>query len=118
MINVLLQTTIPAIDDDWSIHRYSLLRDYLTSLKDERGEHLFAVTARDREPDERGDDAVLSNLADSSFDEIWLFAADDGKGLSRRDCAGISVFRQHGGGILATRDHQDTGSSLCSLGGV
>jgi hypothetical protein len=34
------------------------------------------------------------------------------------DCEGITRFRQRGGGILATRDHQDLGSSLCTLGGV
>jgi hypothetical protein len=118
MIKILLQTTIPAFDDDWSIHRFSLLRDYLTSLRDDHSAQLFAVTARDREPDVRGDDPMLSSLADSDFDEIWLFAADNGDGLSGRDCAGISAFRQRGGGILATRDHQDAGSSICLLGGV
>lgn len=118
MIKILLQTTIPSVEDDWSIRRYSLLREYLASLKDERGEPLFAVTGRDREPDSRGHDPLLGGLADSDFDEIWLFAADDGNGLSGQECASISAFRQRGGGILATRDHQDAGSSLCSLGGV
>jgi hypothetical protein len=56
MIRILLQSTIPAVDDDWNIRRYSLLRSYLASLEDERGEPLFAVTARDREPDARGED--------------------------------------------------------------
>src|SRR5262245_45740482 len=107
MIRVLLQTTIPAADDDWSIHRYSLLRDYLTSLRGERGEPFVAVTARDREPDARGNDLLLGRLADSAFDEIWLFAADNGNGLSAQDCAGISAFRRRGGGILATRDHEN-----------
>lgn len=118
MIKILLQTTIPAVEDDWSIRRYSLLREYLASLRDARGEPLLAVTARDREPDARGHDPLLSGLAGSDFDEIWLFAADDGGGLSGQDCAGISAFRQRGGGILATRDHQDAGASLCSIGGV
>src|SRR5262245_42307431 len=89
MIRILLQTTIPAVDDDWNIRRYSPLRGCLASLEDERGEPLFAVTARDREPDARGDDPMLSGLADSDFDEIWLFGADTGNGLSGRDCAGI-----------------------------
>ncbi|HEX8286971.1 MAG TPA: hypothetical protein VF556_03190, partial [Pyrinomonadaceae bacterium] len=31
---------------------------------------------------------------------------------------GITRFRQRGGGILSTRDHQDLGSSLCTLGGI
>src|SRR5215813_1261343 len=118
MIRILLQTTIPAVDDDWNIRRYSLLTGYLASLKDERGGPLFAVTARDREADARGDDPLLSGLADSDFDEIWLFAADVGNGLSVRDCVGITAFRQRGGGILATRDHQDAGSSIRTLGGV
>jgi hypothetical protein len=43
---------------------------------------------------------------------------DAGDGLSVADCEGISRFRQRGGGILATRDHQDLGSSLCTLGGI
>ncbi len=109
---------VPEVDDDWNINRYSLLRDYLVSLKDERGASLFAVTARDREPDARGDDPLLSGLADSDFDEVWLFAADSGNGLSGQDCAGISAFRHRGGGILTARDHQDTGASVCTLGGV
>jgi hypothetical protein len=118
MIRILLQTTIRAVEDDWNIDRYSLLRNYLASLQDERGSSLFAVTARDREPDARGHDPVLSALADSDFDEIWLFAADAGDGLSEKDCAGISSFRRRGGGILATRDHQDAGASICTLAGV
>ena len=87
MIRILLQTTIPAVDDDWSIRRYSLLRNYLASLENARGEPLFAVTARDREPDASGHDPLLCGLADSDFDEIWLFAADDGYGFSGEDCA-------------------------------
>jgi hypothetical protein len=118
MIRILLQTTIRAVEDDWNIDRYSLLRDYLASLEDERGSPVFAVTARDREPDARGHDPVLSALADSDFDEIWLFAADADGGLSGGDCAGISAFRRRGGGILATRDHQDAGASICNLAGV
>ncbi len=43
---------------------------------------------------------------------------DVGDGLTDRDCHGIDAFRQRGGGILAARDHQDLGSSLCKLTGV
>jgi hypothetical protein len=43
---------------------------------------------------------------------------DTGDGLTLADCQGITRFRQRGGGILSTRDHQDLGSSLCTLGGV
>jgi hypothetical protein len=117
-INILLQTTIPLIDDDWNIGRFSLLRDHLASLKDENGQPLYNVTTRDRQTDSEGDDAVLSNLDKTDFDELWLFAVDNGDGLTVADCQGITRFRQRGGGILTTRDHQDLGSSLCTLGGV
>lgn len=50
-IRVLLQTTIPTTKDDWSIERFSLLRDYLASLKNEAGNSLCEVTARNREAD-------------------------------------------------------------------
>src|SRR6266404_5713056 len=60
-INILLQTTIPTVEDDWHIGRFSLLHNYLRSVTDEVGVPLFAV---------------------------------------------------------ATRDHMDLGSSICSLGGV
>ena len=117
-INILLQTTIPAITDDWNIDRFSLLRDHLVSLTDESGEPLYNVTARNREVNVDGDDAVLSVLDKSDFDELWLFAVDSGNGLTVADCEGITRFRQRGGGLFTTRDHQDLGSSLCTLGGV
>src|ERR1044071_6153240 len=117
-IRILLQTTIPAIDDDWNINRFTLLREHLRSIKDDEGHLLYEVTARDREANAEGDDAVLSKLDATDFDELWLFAVDLGDGLSLADCQGITRFRQRGGGILATRDHQDLGSSLCTLGGV
>jgi hypothetical protein len=117
-IRILLQTTVPTVADGWDIARFSLLHNYLSSLKDENGNPLCEVTARDREADAQGNDAVLSQLDSSDFDELWLFAIDTGDGLSESDCAGITRFRQRGGGILATRDHQDLGSSLCTLGGI
>ncbi|MBE9167737.1 hypothetical protein IQ238_09460 [Pleurocapsales cyanobacterium LEGE 06147] len=115
-LRILLQTTLlPTEEDDWTIARFSLLRDYLASLKDEIGNPLCEVTARDREPDADGHDPVLSNLDRANFDELWLFALDVGGGLSSQDCAGITKFHQQGGGILATRDHQDMGISMCTL---
>ena len=115
-IRILLQTTIPTTEDDWSIERFSLLRDYLASLKDEAGNPLFEVTARDRSEDAEGNDPVLSTLGDSDFDELWLFALDTGGGLSSKDCAGITAFHQRGKGIFTTRDHQDMGVCMCGLG--
>ena len=117
-IRILLQTTIPFAQDDWHIDRFSLLRDELTSMKDEAGNQLCEVTTRNREADPAGNDPELSTLDRSNFDELWLFAIDTGDGLSVADCQGITRFRQRGGGILATRDHQDLGISLCTLGGI
>lgn len=117
-IRILLQTTIATTEDDWNINRFSILREWLTALKDESGNALCEVTARDRDEDSGGDDNLLRKLDRSDFDELWLFAVDTGEGLSKADCAGITRFRQRGGGILSARDHQDLGSSLCTLGGV
>lgn len=117
-IKILLQTTIPTTEDDWSIARFSLLQDYLASLKDEAGNALCQVTARDRENDPQGNDTILSTLDSSEFDELWLFAVDTGDGLTPKECAAISRFRERGGGLLVTRDHQDLGSSICNLAGI
>jgi hypothetical protein len=117
-VRILLQTTIPAAEDDWHVGRFSLLGEHLRGLRDDEGRPLCEVTARDRVTDARGDDEVLSRLDATDFDELWLFAVDAGDGLTTADCQGITRFRQRGGGILSTRDHQDLGSSLCTLGGI
>ncbi|HEV7475799.1 MAG TPA: hypothetical protein VGN90_17215 [Pyrinomonadaceae bacterium] len=117
-IRILMQTTIPFAEDDWNIGRFSLLREELASLKDQDGNALYQVTARNRESDAAGNDPVLSTLDSSDFQELWLFAVDLGEGLTTVDCEGITRFRQRGGGIMATRDHQDLGTSLCTLGGI
>ena len=117
-VRILLQTTIPPMQDDWNIERFSLLREHLASLTDDTGAPLYDVVARDRQADANGDDVVMATLDRSDFDELWLFAVDTGNGLSSGDRAGITRFRKRGGGILSTRDHQDLGSSLCTLGGL
>jgi hypothetical protein len=117
-IRILLQTTIPYVEDDWHIGRFSLLKDHLSSIRTSEGKALFEVITRDRQKSSSGDDDVLTSLDQSDFDQLWLFAVDLGDGLSTNDCAGITRFRQRGGGIMATRDHQDLGTSLCTLGGV
>jgi hypothetical protein len=117
-IRILLQTTIPHTENDWTIERFSLLREYLSSLSDANGDRLVEVIARNRVEIAAGDDTVLSQLDNWDLDELWLFAVDAGNGLSAKDCESITRFRQRGGGILATRDHQDLGSSICTLGGV
>jgi hypothetical protein len=91
-----LQTTIPPIQDDWNISRFSLLQEHLASLKDGAGSPLYDMTARDRETNITGDDPVLSQLDRSDFDQLWLFALDTGDGLSAQDCAGINRFHEQG----------------------
>src|SRR5882757_8787615 len=96
-INILLQTTIPEIADDWDVDRFSLLREQLVSLTNESGEPLCNVTARNREVNVDGNDVVLSVLDTTAFDELWCFAVDTGSGLTVADCQGITRFRQRGG---------------------
>ena len=117
-VKILLQTTIPFVEDDWHIGRFSLLKKSLESIHDKNGQRQYIVAARDRETDKSGNDPVIQGLAESDADELWLFAVDVGDGLSPDDCAAISRFRQRGGGIFSTRDHNDLGSSLCTLGGI
>lgn len=117
-IRILLQTTIPPTEGDWNIDRFSLLRDHLNSLVADDGIPLCEATARNRAQNSAGDDPILSRLDNADLDELWLFAVDAGDGLSVKDCEGLTRFRQRGGGILATRDHQDLGSSICNIGGI
>ncbi|MCL6729802.1 hypothetical protein [Sphingomonas hankyongi] len=114
---ILLQTTIPTTEDDWSIARFGKLAALLRDARDESSNALYEVTARDREPPGKPD-SVLSTIDQSDIDELWLFAVDTGDGLTEQDCAAISRFRKNGGGLLVTRDHMDLGSSVCTLGGV
>ena len=116
-INVLLQTTIEPTANDWHIGRFSMLRDYLASLRAPDGSALFHVTARDRDP-VGAPDSVLSALDRSPYDQLWLFAVDTGNGLDDADRAGILRFRARGGGLMITRDHMDLGCSICTLGAV
>jgi len=62
-----LQTTIPFIEDDWHIERFSLLRDHLASMTDETGNELYRITAGNRETNSEGNDAVLSALDTTNF---------------------------------------------------
>lgn len=114
---ILIQTTIPETEDDWHVGRFSILTNYLAGLKDEGGGRLYEVTARNRVPPGAAD-PVLSALDIGDYDQLWLFAVDVGDGLTSEDCAAIGRFRKRGGGLMVTRDHQDLGSSICSLGGV
>ena len=111
MARILLQTTIPYVEDDWHVGRFSLLAHELEAAG-------HTVTARNREPGSDGDDPILSTLARDRFDQLWLLAVDCGNGPSERDLAGIAVFREAGGGVLTARDHQDLGECICELGSL
>lgn len=116
-INVLLQTTIVPTVEDWDIARFGLLADFLRQQRDDRGNPMFTVTARDREPPD-ADDPVLSNLHRSDFDQMWLFAVDMGAGLRPKELEAICEFRRNGRGLLLSRDHMDVGISVCTLDGI
>jgi hypothetical protein len=107
--NILLQTTIVDIPDDWNVGRFALLAGELRRAGHE-------VTARNR--DAGGDDSVLSALDSSGYDQLWLMAVDTGDGLTSADAAGIMRFRERGGGVLTARDHEDLGSCLSCLGSI
>ncbi|RAK52325.1 hypothetical protein [Phenylobacterium deserti] len=111
-IRILLQTTITPTEDDWHIGRFSILRDFLSSLDG------VEVTARDRGAAPGETDPILGAIDESNFDQLWLFAVDVGDGLNSDECAAISRFRRNGRGLMVTRDHMDLGSSVCTLGGV
>ena len=99
----------------WSIARFSRLTELLRTRRDSTGRVTFNVVARDRERLGQPD-SILSRLDET--DELWLFAVDEGDGLTPEDCGGITRFWRAGRGLFVTRDHMDLGSSLCSLGAV
>jgi hypothetical protein len=103
-MRVLLQTTIPTTPDDWSIQRFSTLHRLLADSGHD-------VTSRNK-------DESLADIDRSRFDQIWLFAVDAGDGLNGDECAALTRFRRSGRGLLVTRDHQDLGSSVCTIGGI
>jgi hypothetical protein len=115
-LRILLKTTIAPVKDDWNIGRFSLLCRHLASLRN--GRSYYDVTARDRVEDECGNDVDLIGAARGEFDQLWLFAADDTGALTDRDVEAIATFRDRGGGVLLTRDHQDLGACLGKLGAL
>ena len=117
-VKILLQTTIPYTEDDWHIGRFSLLAEHLRSIKDDSGNHLYDVATRNREANPGEADSLLSKLDESDFDQLWLFGLEVGDGLTKEECAAITRFRQSGRGLLSTRDHNDMGASMCTIGGV
>src|SRR5262249_11530450 len=49
-VQILLQTTIPTADNDWSIARFSRLTELLRTHRDNDERVTFNVVARDRDP--------------------------------------------------------------------
>lgn len=94
-MKILLQTTIPQIEDNWHIGRFTALQRCLAELTHE-GAPPASITARDRESSGKPD-PTLSTLDRSDFDQLWLFGVDNGDGLTPEDCEGISRFRRRGG---------------------
>lgn len=115
---VLLKTTIGPVQDDWNIGRFSLLTAHLAGLRDDAGQALYAVTAADRAETLEGDDADLAAMAEGAYDQLWLFAVDVTGALTARDVSNIAAFRDKGGGVFMTRDHQDLGACLTKLGAL
>src|SRR5271170_2758004 len=116
-MKILLQTTIPTTEDDWAIARFSELAACLRDLRDNSDRRRFEVTVRDRSAPGTAD-PILSTLDRQPFDELWLFAVDEGAGLSCENCEGISKFWMAGGGLLVARDHMNLGCSVCGLGAI
>ncbi|NJK88758.1 MAG: hypothetical protein HC923_04750 [Myxococcales bacterium] len=116
---ILLQTTIPFVEDDWHIGRFRLLHEHLASLVTPDGDRAFEVVSRDREPIE-GVDPVLRDANTSDFDQIWVFGVDGGaeSGLSEPELAGLDRYYRSGGSLLLTRDHHDMGCNLSKVGDV
>ena len=118
MKKILLQTTIPYIQDDWSIERFSTLAEILSNSSNDHGNRKFGVVSRNRENQGNADDSVLKRLDETEFDQLWLFGVDVGGGITPMECEAIARFRARGGGLLTSRDHQDLGLSFCSLAGI
>jgi hypothetical protein len=115
---ILLKTTIGAIENDWNVGRFSLLDEYLRSLRDASGVQLHEVVARNRVENAAGDDVDLVELAEGAYDQLWLIGADETGALTAGDIELITRFRRSGGGMLFSRDHQDLGACITRLGAV
>lgn len=117
---ILVQTTIPRRQDDWHVGRFRFLVDHLGKLTDSGGRPRFDVLARDREPSNGGDDPFLCGLTLADMDQVWVLGVDagDDSGLTPREVESLSRFYQAGGALMLTRDHQDMGCALSTVGDV
>lgn len=110
MARILFKTTIPNVEDDWHVGRFSLAADHLRRLGHD-------VRACDRMDADTADEDIAA-AACGEFDQLWLFGVDTGSGLCGLDIIAIDSFRKRGGGLLISRDHQDLGSCLSAIPGI
>jgi len=115
MQRILLKTTMPFIEDDWHVGRFSQLQDHLRSLATANGAPLYEVHARDRVEDDAGADVDLQAAGEREYDQVWLIGTDSTGTLTPQDVAAVARFRRSGGGLLLTRDHENLGSRLCTI---
>ena len=115
MQRILIKTTIPFTEDDWHVGRFSLLQQHLRSFTDTSGKPLYEVDARDRVANHANCDVDLLAAGEGAYDQVWLIGVDSTGALTPGDTDAIDRFRHSGGGLLLTRDHQDLGSSLCTI---
>lgn len=116
-VRILLKTTIPFVEDDWHIGRFSLLTEHLSSLKGADGKRLYEVSAANRVTPQAGD-SDLEAAALGAFDQVWLIATDTVDALTDGDVHNLQAMRARGGGLFVTRDHQDLGACLTRLGSI
>src|SRR5262249_30312349 len=115
MNRILFKTTIPFIEDDWHVGRFSLVQRHLRSLIGADGSARYQVDARDRVENGAGDDVDLRDAGEGAYDQMWLVGTASTGALTQGDVDAIDRFRRSGGGLLLTRDHQDLGSCLCRI---
>lgn len=110
MPRILVKTTSPYTEDDWHVGRFSLL---LRTLEADG----HKVTGRDRTAASQAD-TDLRDAANGAYDQVWLIGIEASDGLSRSDIGAIETFRDRGGGLLLSRDHQNLGSSFVRIAQV
>jgi hypothetical protein len=123
MQQILIQTSVPdSTTGPWGVNRFSALVGLLSSLTDAQGQPLYHVIARNRQADRQGDDVLLSRLAESEVDQLWLFAVEApteaNAGLTLNDGHGINAFVSRGGALVTAQAPNGLGHSLVRLGGL
>jgi len=93
MQRILLKTTMPFIENDWHVGRFSQLQDHLRSLAT-NGARLYEVHARDRVEDDAGADVDLRAAGEGQYDQVWLIGTDSTGTLTPQDLDAVARFRR------------------------